>query len=173
LRERFAKFGLELHPEKTRLIQFGRYTEERRLKRGLGPPETFDFLGFTHICGKTRQGQFTIHRRTSREKFQAKLADLKTKLRRKMHDGIQAVGTWLQSVARGWYQYYAIPGNYPRLAQFRDALHQLWLRTLRRRSQRGRRFPWAKFNRVCKSWLPSPTILHPYPNVRFARQHPR
>jgi group II intron reverse transcriptase/maturase len=173
LRERFSKFGLELHPEKTRLIEFGRYAEERRKQRGEGPPETFDFLGFTHLCGKTRKGWFTIHRRTSRQKFQAKLNELKTTLRKRMHDGIKAVGAWLQSVARGWYQYYAVPGNYPRLAQFRDALQQLWLRTLRRRSQRGRRYSWDRFRRICKSWLPAPKILHPYPSERFHRQHPR
>ncbi len=173
LRERLTSFGLELHPEKTRLIEFGRYAEERRTRRGDGPPETFDFLGFTHISGKTRRGAFTIHRLTARKKFQAKLLDLKAKLRRRMHASIAQVGAWLRSVLRGWCQYYAVPGNYVRLSQFRDAIQKLWLRTLRRRSQRGRRFPWEKFAQVCKSWLPSPKILHPYPDTRFARQHPR
>ena len=111
LGERLAKFGLELHPEKTRLIEFGRYAEERRAKRGEGQPETFDFLGFTHICGKTLRGDFTIHRKTSRKKFQAKLAELKEKLLRRHHDDLAKVGEWLQSVYRGWYQYYAVPGN--------------------------------------------------------------
>ena len=125
LRERFAKFGLELHPEKTRLIEFGRYAEERRAKRGDGPPETFDFLGFTHISGKTRQGDFTIHRKTSRKKFQAKLADLKEKLSRRRHDDLAKVGAWLQSVFRGWCQYYAVPGNYrtPAAVPRRDPGH--------------------------------------------------
>jgi group II intron reverse transcriptase/maturase len=173
LKERLTKFGLELHPEKTRLIEFGRYAEERRAKRGVGRPETFDFLGFTHISGKTRHGAFTIHRKTARKKFQAKLADLKKKLVRKMHADVTHVGTWFASVVRGWYRYYAVPGNYVRLRQFRDALQQMWLRTLRRRSQRGRRFTWEKFARVCKRRLPSPKILHPYPDARFARQHPR
>jgi group II intron reverse transcriptase/maturase len=173
LKERMAKFGLELHPEKTRLIEFGRYAEERRAKRGEGQPATFDFLGFTHICGKTRRGAFAIHRKTSRKKFRAKLADLKVKLMRSLHAGVKRVGAWLQSVLRGWCQYYAVPGNYARLRQFRDALQDLWLSTLRRRSQRGRRFTWDKFARVCKSWLPTPKILHPYPDARFARQHPR
>jgi hypothetical protein len=173
LQERMSKFGLELHPEKTRLIEFGRYAEERRTKRGEDKPETFDFLGFTHICGKTRRGAFAIHRKTSRKKFQAKLADLKAKLMRSLHAGVKRVGGWLQSVLRGWYQYYAVPGNYARLRQFRDALQDLWLRTLRRRSQRGRRFTWDKFAKVCKPWLPAPKILHPYPDARFARQHPR
>lgn len=173
LQERFAKFGLALHSEKTRLIEFGRYAEERRSQRGEGPPETFDFLGFTHISGKTRRGDFTIHRKTARKKFQAKLADIKATLTRAMHVDLRQVGSWLQSVMRGWYQYYAVPGNSARLQQFRDAVQEMWLRTLRRRSQRGRRFTWAKFARVCKPWLPSPKILHPYPDVRFASQHPR
>jgi len=173
LKERFAKFGLELHPDKTRLIEFGRYAEERRAKRGKGPPETFDFLGFTHICGKTRRGEFTIHRRTARKKFQAKLADLQAKLRKRMHHDPAEVGAWLQGVIRGWYQYYAVPGNYDRLRQFRSAIQKMWLRMLQRRSQRGRRFTWAHFANVCQDWLPKPKILHPYPSVRFASQHPR
>lgn len=173
LKERLVKFGLELHPEKTRLIEFGRYAEERRARRGEGPPETFDFLGFTHISGKTRRGDYTIHRRTSRKKFQAKLADLKEKLWRSRHADLAKVGGWLQSVVRGWYQYYAVPGNYERLRQFRDEVHKMWLGALRRRSQRGRRLTWDKFSRICKRWLPAPRILHPYPDVRFARQHPR
>ena len=173
LRKRLTEFGLELHPEKTRLFEFGRFAEERRTKRGEDPPESFDFLGFTHICGRTRKGKFAIQRITSRKKFQAKLADLKTKLLRKMHCALTQTGAWLRSVVRGWDQYYAIPGNYPRLQQFRTALQKLWLRVIRRRSQRGRRFTWAKFGRVCQTWFPAAKILHPYPNVRFARQHPR
>lgn len=173
LKERMTKFGLELHPEKTRLIEFGRYAEERRMKRGEDPPETFDFLGFTHISGKTRRGDFTIHRKTARKKFQAKLTDLKAKLTRARHAAVPQVGSWLQSVLRGWYRYYAVPGNFPRLQQFRDAIQQMWLRVLHRRSQRGRRFCWERFARVCKTWLPSPRIEHPYPNVRFAVDHPR
>ena len=173
LGERFAKFGLALHPEKTRLIEFGRYAEKRRANRGDGSPETFDFLGFTHISGETRRGEFTVHRKTSRKKFQAKLAELKEKLSRRRHDDLAQVGAWLQSVFRGWCQYYAVPGNYTRLQQFRDAIQDMWLRTLRRRSQRGRRLTWKKFSKLCKRWLPTPKILHPYPDVRFACQHPR
>ncbi len=173
LRERLAKFGLELHSEKTRLIEFGRYAEERRARRGNGPPETFDFLGFTHICGKTRKGDFTIHRKTSRKKFQAKLAAIKEQLSRNCHADLATVGRWLQSVYRGWCRYYAVPGNYPRMQQFRDAIQAMWLRVLRLRSQRGRRMTWRKFSKLSKRWLPTPTILHPYPNVRFACQHPR
>jgi len=167
LKGRLAKFSLELHPDKTRLIRFGRFAEDQRTKRGQGPPETFDFLGFTHICGKTRRGDFTIHRKTARKKFQAKLTDIKAKLIRRRHAPISKVGAWLQSVLRGSYQYYAVPGNSKRLYQFRDAIQTMWLRVLRRRSQRGRRFTWAHFARVCQPWLPSPKILHPYPNVRL------
>jgi RNA-directed DNA polymerase len=173
LGERFAKFSLELHSEKTRLIEFGRYAEERRARRGDGPPETFDFLGFTHISGKTRKGDYTIHRKTSRKKFQAKLAAIKEQLSRNCHADLAKVGQWLQSVYRGWCRYYAVPGNYPRLQQFRDAIQAMWLRTLRRRSQRGRRLTWRNFSKLSKRWLPTPTIIHPYPNVRFACQHPR
>lgn len=173
LRERFAKFGLELHPEKTRLIEFGRYAEERRAKRGAGPPETFDFLGFTHISGKTRKGDFTIHRRSSRKKFQAKLLAIKTELSRRSHHDLAQVGRWLRSVFQGWVQYHAVPGNSARLQQFQDAIQAMWLRALRRRSQRGRRMNWSKFSKIANRWLPTPRILHPYPDVRFASQHPR
>ena len=173
LGQRLAKFGLELHPEKTRLIEFGRYAEERRAKRGAGPPETFDFLGFTHISGKTRRGDFTIHRKTSGKKFHATLEKLKEQLERRRHDDLAKVGAWLRSVYRGWCQYYAVPGNYARLRQFRTAIQVMWLRTLRRRSQRGRRLTWLKFSKLSRRWLPTPKILHPYPNVRFACQHPR
>jgi group II intron reverse transcriptase/maturase len=173
LRERFTKFGLELHPEKTRLIEFGRYASERRSKRGDGPPETFDFLGFTHISGKTRKGDFTIRRISSIKKLRNKLRELKDTLRRKMHLDLTQVGSWVLSVLRGWCNYHAIPGNSVRLQQFRTALQNLWLRVLRRRSQRGRRMTWPKFSSLIKRWLPTPRILHPYPEVRFDRLYPR
>ena len=173
LKERFTKFGLELHPDKTRLIEFGRYAEERRAKRGKSPPETFDFLGFTHISGKTRRGDFTVHRKTSRKKFQTKLDVLRVELLRRRHADLAETGGWLLSVYRGWCQYYAVPGNYERLRQFREALQQMWLNVLRRRSQRGRHLTWEKFSKLSRQWLPTPKILHPYPNVRFASQHPR
>jgi len=173
LGERLTKFGLELHREKTRLIEFGRYAEERRAKRGDAPPETFDFLGFTHISGKTRRGDFTIHRKTSRKKFRAKLAELKETLTRRRHDDLAKVGEWLHSVFRGWCQYYAVPGNSIRVQQFRNAIQVTWLRVLQRRSQRGRRLTWKKFSKLSRRWLPTPKIIHPYPNVRFACQHPR
>jgi group II intron reverse transcriptase/maturase len=173
LKERFAKFGLELHPEKTRLIEFGRYAAKQRSKRGDGPPETFDFLGFTHISGTTRKGDFTIHRISAKKKLHAKLKELTDKLTRMAHRDLAEVGSWLKSVLTGWYQYHAVPGNSARLRQFRSAIQSIWLRVLRRRSQRGRRMNWAKFSRISARWLPSPKILHPYPSVRFARLHPR
>lgn len=173
LRERMARFGLELHPEKTRLIEFGRYAVERRARRGEGPPETFDFLGFTHISGTTRKGDFTIRRISSAKKLRNKLRELKAALRSTMHLDLAQVGSRLASVFRGWCNYHAIPGNSVRLHQFRTALQQLWLRLLRRRSQRGRRMNWQKFSRLCKRWLPTPKILHPYPEVRFGRLYPR
>ena len=174
LRERFAKFGLELHPEKTRLIEFGRYAAERRSKRGDGPPETFDFLGFTHISGKTRKGDFTIHRISAARSSAQKLTGTQGRtVTEDAHATWLQVGAWLQSVFRGWCQYHAVPGNYDRLQQFRTALQEIWLRVLRRRSQRGRRLTWAMFSALSRRWLPTPRILHPYPNVRFASLHPR
>jgi group II intron reverse transcriptase/maturase len=173
LQDRFTKFGLELHPEKTRLIEFGRYAAERRSQRGAGPPDTFDFLGFTHICGKTRKGDFTIKRISAIKKLRGKLKELKDKLQRMMHCDLAAVGSWLTSVFRGWCNYHAIPGNSDRLQQFRTALQELWYRALLRRSQRACRLTWDKFSRLSRRWLPSPKILHPYPNVRFARLYPR
>ena len=173
LRERFAKFGLELHPEKTRLIEFGRYAAERRSTRGDGPPETFDFLGFTHISGKTRKGDFAIQRISASKKLRGKLRELTQMLKRKMHDAPAEVGAWLRSVYRGWCQYHAVPGNTNRLQQFRMALQRIWRRVLRRRAQRRHKLIWAKFGPFSRRWLPTPRILHPYPEVRFDRLHPR
>jgi hypothetical protein len=173
LKERFTKFGLELHPEKRRLIEFGRYAAERRSRRGDTPPETFDFLGFTHICGKTRKGDFTIKRISAIKKLRSKVKELKDELHKRMHMDLATVGSWLRSVYRGWCQYHAIPGNYDRLQQLRTALQELWFRRLRRRSQRGRGLTWPKFSKRSRNWLPTPKILHPYPNERFNRLHPR
>lgn len=173
LQERMTKFGLELHPEKTRLIEFGLGVMKRRADRNDDPPETFDFLGFTHICGMTRRGRPTIHRRTAGKKFQAKLVDLKQKLARRLHSDLSETGAWLRQVYQGWCQYYAVPGNYACLQRFQKALQRMWLALLRRRSQRGRRLTWTKFSAICKRWLPNARILHPYPEERFARQHQR
>ena len=143
LRERLRKFGLELHPEKTRLIEFGRYATERREKRGEGKPETFNFLGFTHICGTSHKtGYFTVHRRTIGKRMAAKLKDIRAKLRERMHVSPATTGKWLAQVVRGYFQYHAIPGNWARLKAFRNDVLRIWFQTLRRRSQRSR-LTWA------------------------------
>jgi group II intron reverse transcriptase/maturase len=172
LRERLAMFGLELHPDKTRRIEFGRFAEENRKRRGEGKPETFDFLGFTHIGGKNSLGRFTVRRKTIRKRMRSKLRQLKQELQRRMHDPIAQTGRWLQSVVQGYFNYYAVPGNLDRLAVFRERLLGLWWRRLRRRSQRHR-FSWSRTLKLGRRWLPEPRVLHPYPAVRFAANHPR
>lgn len=167
LRDRFAKFGLKLHDTKTRMMEFGRHAAERRTTRGEGRPETFDFLGFTHRCGVTRShGWFTIHRASIGKRMRAKLADLKAKLRQRLHLPIGMNGRWLRSVLQGWLNYHAVPGNMRRLQQFRQALGRLWLQQLRRRSQRSR-WTWQRMYQLMERHLPSPRILHPYPDKRF------
>ena len=172
LRERLAKFGLELHPDKTRRIEFGRFAEENRKRRGEGKPETFDFLGFTHISGKNRLGRFTVRRTTIRKRMRAKLRNLKQELRRRMHDPVPETGGWLKSVVQGYFNYYAVPGNLDSLAIFRKRLRALWWQNLRRRSQQ-RHFAWTRMIALGERWLPQPCVLHPYPALRFAASHPR
>jgi RNA-directed DNA polymerase len=167
LRGRFAKFGLELHPDKTRLIEFGRFAAERRGKRGLGKPETFDFLGFTHICGKTRKGRFTVKRVTIPKRMRAKLSEVKDQLKQRRHWPIPEQGRWLASVIRGHRAYYAVPGNTNAIQAFRTQVTWHWYQALRRRSQRTR-VTWTRMNRLAKRWLPPVRVTHPYPNVRFA-----
>jgi RNA-directed DNA polymerase len=169
LRTRFAKFGLKLHEGKTRLIEFGRYAIERRARRGEGRPETFDFLGFTHMCARTRtQGWFTIHRHSMAKRIRATLQALKAKLRKRMHRPIGETGRWLRSVVQGWLNYHAVPSNSRRLDRFVSEVTHLWLQMIRRRSQRGRsRWTWARMQRLARRHLPRPRILHPYPNQRF------
>jgi group II intron reverse transcriptase/maturase len=169
LHERFGKFGLELHAEKTRLIEFGRYAAQRRKRRGDGRPETFDFLGFTHIVSKTRShGWFTIRRTSVAKRMRATLSAIKQKLRRRMHRPLGETARWLASVVRGWLGYHAVPGNSRRLTQFVDEVRKLWLHALRRRSQKGRqRWTWSRMNRLANRHLPRPRILHPYPEKRF------
>jgi group II intron reverse transcriptase/maturase len=166
LQERFRKFNLELHADKTRLIEFGRYAAERRSKRGDGKPETFDFLGFTHICGKDRRGGFVVLRQTIGKRMRAKLKEVKEALRRRMHVPIQEVGRWLRSVVEGYYRYYAIPRNYQALRTFRFEVVRHWRHMLRRRSQKTR-VTWAKMTKLAKRWIPTPRILHPYPEQRL------
>jgi len=166
LRERFTKFGLDLHPDKTRLIEFGRFAAERRRDRGEGKPGTFNFLGFTHICGKTRDGRFTVRRQTMRKRLQAKLREVKEELRRRMHHPIPDLGAYLGSVVRGHVQYYGVPMNSRAIGVFHKEVCRLWRRTLRRRSQK-RTLPWDRMKRYISRWIPPPRICHPYPLVRM------
>jgi group II intron reverse transcriptase/maturase len=173
LKERLAKFGLELHPEKTRLIEFGRHAAQDRERRGQWKPETFDFLGFTHMCGKNRKtGYFVVERRTVKKRMRAKLQALKEELRQLMHNRIAETGEWLLTVVRGYYQYYAVPGNTASLGVFRERLLRHWRHVIRRRSQK-RRPNWRRVGRIFDRWLPNPRILHPFPHARFDAIHPR
>jgi RNA-directed DNA polymerase len=160
LKERFQKFGLELHPEKTRLIEFGRFAAERRQQRRAGKPETFDFLGLTHICGKDRKGRFVVKRRTVRKRLQAKLREVHTELRRRLNVPVRKVGEWLSSVLRGHYRYYGVAGNFDALSRFRYEVARLWHHTLERRSQKAR-LRWERMARLIKRWLPPARIYHP------------
>jgi RNA-directed DNA polymerase len=172
-KERLAKFGLELHDGKTRLIEFGRHAEANRHKRGEGKPDTFTFLGFTHICAKRKKtGTFLVLRRTDKKKMRQALERLGQQLRARMHETPAQTGAWLQQVLRGYYQYFAVPFNNSVLSLFRYRLQLRWRHVLQRRSQRGR-FHWRCFGRLCDRWLPVPRILHPYPEQRFNALYPR
>jgi len=166
LRERFAKFGLELHPEKTRLLEFGAFAAENRRRAGKGKPETFDFLGFTHICGKKRNGRFTVVRQTIRRRLQAKLSAVKAELRRRLHDPLPQVGAWLRSVVGGHLRYYGVPMNSAALHLFRFQVLRHWQRALARRSHKGR-VAWERMRRLADRWLPPARICHPYPLRRL------
>jgi group II intron reverse transcriptase/maturase len=166
LRQRFAGFGLELHPEKTRLIEFGRYAAENRRERGEGKPETFNFLGFTHICGKTSEGRFTVLRQTMRKRWQTKLKGLKAELKRRMHLPVPEVGSYLRSVILGHVRYYGVPMNTESIRAFRWAVGKLWWRILRRRSQNNR-LSWERMERYIDRWFPPARVCHPYPLERF------
>lgn len=171
-KQRLAKFGLELHGEKTRLIEFGRFAEANRSNRGEGKPEAFTFLGFTHLCGKRQKtGTFTVIRRTAKKRMRQTLARLKQDLQARMHDTPATAGAWLKRVLLGYYGYFAVPGNTPVLGVFRLRLQRYWLHVLRRRSQRG--FSWRSFDKLSVRWLPHPKVLHPYPEQRFNAPYPR
>ena len=172
MRERLGRFALSLHPEKTRLIEFGRFAAERRKRRGLGKPETFNFLGFTFICGKTRQDKFQIKRKTRRDRMRAKLKMIKEEMWRRMHQPIPEQGKWLGRVVSGYFDYHAVPTNGRALAMFGHHVTDLWLHALRRRSQKDR-ITWAQMTQLVNAWLPKPIILHPWPSARFAVTHPR
>jgi RNA-directed DNA polymerase len=173
LGERFEKFGLALHPDKTRLIEFGRFAAENRRKRGERKPETFTFLGFTHICGrKYWSGRFVVKRKTATKRLRAKLTEVQHQLTLRRHEPIPKQGKWLRSVVQGYFNYHAVPGNMAALEAFRTEVVRGWLRALRRRSQRHR-LTWDRFRRHVDRWLPHPKILHPYPNFRFYASHPK
>jgi len=172
MRERLGRFALSLHPEKTRLIEFGRFAAERRKRRGLGKPETFNFLGFTFICGKTRAGKFQIQRKTRRDRMRAKLKMVQEEMRRRMHQPIPDQGTWLYYVVRGYFNYHAVPTNFRALVAFRTEIARRWRRVLTRRSERTK-LNWKQTKQLIDTWLPQPRILHPWPDKRFAVSHPR
>ena len=172
MRKRLREFALSLHPEKTRLIEFGRFAAERRQRCGLGKPETFTFLGFTFICGKTRAGKFQIKRKTRADRMRAKLKMIKAEMWRRMHLPIPEQGKWLWYVVNGYFNYHAVPTNGQALHVFRHHITDLWRRTLRRRSQKDR-MTWERMTQLVNDWLPKPVILHPWPSDRFAVTHPR
>jgi RNA-directed DNA polymerase len=172
MRLRFEEFSLSLHPDKTRLIEFGRHAATNREKGGLGKPETFNFLGFTFICGRSRGGKFLLKRRTRRDRMRAKLAEVKEELRRRMHHPIPEQGQWLRQVVTGFFNYHAVPTNSRAIEAFRSHVTNLWRRVLLRRSQK-QAFTWDRVAKLANDWLPKPRILHPWPNQRFAVRHPR
>jgi RNA-directed DNA polymerase len=172
MRKRLEEFSLSLHPDKTRLIEFGRHAADRRAKRGLGKPETFQFLGFVFICGRSRKGRFQLKRKTRRDRMRAKLKKIKAELRERMHQPIPEQGRWLAQIVRGFYNYHAVPTNMPALRAFRYYIERLWVRTLRRRSQKDR-FAWDRITKLADDFLPKPKVLHPWPHQRFAVRHSR
>jgi RNA-directed DNA polymerase len=172
MRKRFDAFVLSLHPEKTCLIEFGRHAAARRARSGLGRPETFSFLGFTYICGRSRRGNFQLQRKTRRDRQRAKLQDIKEELRRRMHQPIPIQGSWLKQVVTGHFAYYAVPTNARALSAFRYYVTDLWRRALRRRSQKDG-FTWDRMTKLAAGWLPEPRILHPWPDQHFAVRRPR
>jgi RNA-directed DNA polymerase len=172
MRERLQEFSLSLHPEKTRLIEFGRFAAANRRRRGLGKPDSFKFLGFTFICGKSLRGNFLLKRRSRRDRMKAKIKEVAGELRRRMHQSIPEQGKWLKQVITGYFAYHAVPTNWAALGAFRDEITKRWQWTLQRRSQKGSR-TWEQMKKLADDWLPKPRILHPWPNQRFAVKHPR
>ena len=172
MRKRLQEFALSLHPDKTRLIEFGRFAAANREQRGLGKPETFNFLGFTFMCGKSRQGFFLLKRKTRRDRMRAKLRMVKQEMRRRMHQPIPEQGRWLWHVVRGYFNYHAVPMNTRALAVFRAEIARSWHRVLNRRSQKAN-LTRARMDKLIDEWLPKPRILHPWPDKRFAVTHPR
>ena len=172
LKDRLAAFSLDLHPEKTRLIEFGRFAMANRRARGERRPETFDFLGFTHYCRTTRKGRFGLGRKPIRKRVTRTLKRIEAELRRRMHDNVYEVAIWLGRVVGGWLRYYAVPTSARSLKVFEFRLKRLWLRVLRRRSQKDR-FTWDKVDLLAVVFWPRIRIVHPWPSTRFAVIHPR
>ena len=172
LGERLGRFDLALHPEKTRLIEFGKLAEANRRAQGLGRPETFDFLGFTHYCRKTRSGRFGLGRKPAAKRVRRTLQRIGEVLRRRMHHDLHEVARWLGRVVNGWLNYYAVPTSSVHLEQFIRALQRIWMKVLRRRSQRGR-FNWKRLAALVDRYWPKPRIRHPWPGARFAVKYPR
>jgi RNA-directed DNA polymerase len=171
---RMANFGLELHPEKTRLIEFGRFAAANRAKRGEGKPETFDFLGFTHICSATRKSKrFTIRRKTIAKRLRAKVKAVRKEMLQRMHDPVPEQGEWLRAVVQGHLNYYAVPGNKQATDAFRTQVMRGWLYALRRRSEKARSLTWERFKRLVRTWLPTSKVKHPYPYQRLCVNYPR
>lgn len=174
LREQVEANELTLHPTKTRLIEFGRFAASNRRERKVGKPETFDFLGFTHICAVNRRGKFAIHRKTIGKRLRRKLKEVKMELVRRMHDSLESVAVWLASVVRGFTNYFAVPGNMKAPREFYTQISRMWLWVIRRRSQKAKgRWTWERFQRLQDQWLPRPRLVHPYPRVRFDARHSR
>jgi RNA-directed DNA polymerase len=172
MRARLREFSLSLHPEKTRLIEFGRHAASNRKRRGLGKPETFTFLGFTLICGASRRGRFLVKRKSRRDRMKAKLREVKEELRRRMHQSIPEQGRWLRQVVTGYFAYHAVPTNIRALQAFRGHVTELWRRTLQKRSQKDGT-TWHRITKLANDYLPKPRVLHPWPSERFAVKHPR
>jgi group II intron reverse transcriptase/maturase len=172
MRKRFEEFALSLHPEKTRLIEFGRQAVDRRGQRGLGKPETFNFLGFTHICGRSRHGKFLLKRKSRRDRMRGKLKEIKEEMRQRMHQPIPEQGRWLARVVSGYFAYHAVPTNSASIGAFRHHVVDLWRCSLSRRSQRGG-ITWQRIKQIADDWLPKPKVLHPWPQQRFAVRHSR
>ncbi len=166
MRERLAKFGLALHPDKTRLIEFGKYAVTNRLRRGLGKPETFDFLGFTHVCARNKLGYFQLIRLTVKKRMRITLASIRETLMRRRHEPIATVGRWLTRVVQGYFNYYAVSGNLYRLKSFRSEVCRAWRHALIRRSQ-CHRMSWARFVHIARKYIPLCRMTHPYPEQRF------
>jgi group II intron reverse transcriptase/maturase len=170
--DRLREFSLSLHPDKTRLIEFGRHAATNRARRGLGKPETFKFLGFVLICGKSRRGRFLVMRKTRRDRMRATLREIGEELRRRRHEPIPETGRWLARVVSGYFGYHAVPTNGPAMSAFRYHVTVLWHRQLCRRSQRAR-LGWERMTKLVEDFLPKARVLHPWPSVRFAVRHPR